>query len=320
MSLYHGGNYRPGDHRKRWPAALRMTPSARTVALVVLVAGSILFTAYSLGRTLGSADHAPAESSAAHAGTGRTTPAAAPRTPKVTRTTPKTTERYAEPPQLPPELGGPFGSRITTGSSRVALTFDDGPSPEYTPQILALLRQYQIKATFCMIGTNVQAHPDLVREVVAEGHTLCNHSWAHDVTLGTRSAAAIRSDLIATDDAIHAAAPGAIVRYFRQPGGAWTPAVVEVARELGMTSLAWQVDPRDWTRPGAGNIVASVLSATDAGSIVLMHDGGGERQGTVDALHLILANLTQRFELEPLPTGLAAAAYQPAPAPRPGRS
>jgi peptidoglycan/xylan/chitin deacetylase (PgdA/CDA1 family) len=173
-----------------------------------------------------------------------------------------------------------------------------------------------------MIGTNVQAHPDLVRQVAAEGHTLCNHSWAHDVTLGSRSAAAIRSDLMATDDAIHAAAPGAIVRYFRQPGGAWTPAVVEVARQLGMTSLSWEVDPRDWTRPGASAIVTSVLAGTDAGSIVLMHDGGGERQGTVDALRVILSNLTRRFQLEPLPIGLAAAAYQPAgsPEPRPGQS
>ncbi|MFD0821966.1 polysaccharide deacetylase family protein [Micromonospora zhanjiangensis] len=310
MSLYQGGNYRPGNYRNRW-GSLRLTPGARNTLLVVLIAGSTLFTAYAVGRTLGTSGGVPsgtpvaARSDADRAGPARTSPAPA-------RPTPQAPDRYAE-AQPRPERGGPFGSRISTGSDRVALTFDDGPSPEYTPQILAVLRQYGVKATFCIIGRNARDYPELVRQVAAEGHTLCNHSWSHDVTLGSRTAAAIRADLTATDEAIHAAAPDATIRYFRQPGGAWTPVVVDVARQLGMTSLAWSVDPRDWTRPGVAAIVSAVLDPVDAGSIVLMHDGGGTRQGSVDALRVILASLTQRFQLESLPTGLAAAAYQRAP-------
>ncbi|MBF9133977.1 polysaccharide deacetylase family protein, partial [Plantactinospora sp. S1510] len=207
------------------------------------------------------------------------------------------------PPQLPAEQGGPSGARLTTGSPYVALTFDDGPDPRYTPQALAILREYQVKATFCLVGGNAQAYPQLVRAIVAEGHTLCNHSWAHDVGLGGRSTTAILTDLTRTNEAIRAAVPGARIAYFRQPGGNWTPSVVAAARNLGMTSLHWTVDPRDWTRPGAGSIVATVTGNAFPGAIVLMHDAGGNRQGTMNALYPILVNLSRRFGLVALPSG-----------------
>lgn len=207
-------------------------------------------------------------------------------------------------PPLPRERVGPFGSRITTGLPDVALTFDDGPDPDWTPRVLALLRQYHIKATFCMIGVNVQEFPYLVRDIVAEGHTLCNHSWVHDIALGTRSAAWIQADLARTNAAIRRAAPGAKISYYRQPGGAWTPAIVSIAARLGMSALHWQVDPQDWTKPGAYAISSRVITATRPGSIVLMHDGGGNRSGTTTALRSILPNLVARFHLEALPPGV----------------
>jgi peptidoglycan/xylan/chitin deacetylase (PgdA/CDA1 family) len=207
--------------------------------------------------------------------------------------------------QLPAEEDGPYGSRMTTGSREVALTFDDGPDPHYTPQTLALLRKHQVKATFCLIGTNVRRYPELVREIVADGHTLCNHSWDHDITLGSRSRQVIEADLMNTNEAIRKAVPGARIAYYRQPGGNWTYGVVAVARELGMTSLHWAVDPQDWTVPGAGSIYATVTADTAAGDIVLLHDAGGNRAGTVAALRSILPNLNRRFYLEALPTGPA---------------
>ncbi|MEV4539929.1 polysaccharide deacetylase family protein [Asanoa sp. NPDC049518] len=207
-------------------------------------------------------------------------------------------------PPLMPDKAGPFGSRMTTGTLQVALTFDDGPDPKYTPEVLALLDEYQVKATFCLVGEMVVQFPALVREIVDRGHTLCNHTWNHDVTLGTKSKAVIRADMQRTNDAIHQAVPDAKISYFRHPGGAWTQAAVDVAKELGMSSLHWTVDPQDWTKPGAKSIEQTVATGTAIGSIVLMHDAGGEREGTVTALKTLLPDLEKRFALAALPPGI----------------
>jgi peptidoglycan/xylan/chitin deacetylase (PgdA/CDA1 family) len=207
-------------------------------------------------------------------------------------------------PPLTPERGGPFGSRRTTGTLEVAITFDDGPDPAYTPQVLTLLRRYRVRATFCLVGQNVALFPDLVRQIHADGHTLCNHSWDHDIGLGFRTPAHIRADLQRTNDAIRRAAPGGRVSYYRQPGGNWSNTVVDIAAALGMSSLHWQVDPQDWRKPGAGSISTTVTSWTRPGAIVLLHDGGGVRRGTVTALGSILPNLTRRFRLCAFPPGV----------------
>ncbi|GHJ48665.1 hypothetical protein Cs7R123_60070 [Catellatospora sp. TT07R-123] len=209
-------------------------------------------------------------------------------------------------PPLPVERFGPSGSRYTTGTPEVALTFDDGPDPTFTPLVLALLHEYRVKATFCLIGVNVVKYPQLVRDIVAQGHTLCNHSWSHDLKLGGRDRGDIVADLRRTNRAIRAAAPGARISYFRQPGGAWNDRLVAAARELGMTALHWQVDPRDWALPlkRAAEIAALVDGAVRDGSIVLLHDGGGDRGGTALALRTILPTLSARFHLAALPPGV----------------
>ncbi len=200
--------------------------------------------------------------------------------------------------------GGPHGTQMTTGTGQVTLTFDDGPDPYYTPQTLAALRAYRVTATFCLVGENAQAHPDLVRAIVADGHSLCNHSWNHDVLLGSRTEQTIQADLLRTNEAIRAAVPDARIAYYRQPGGAWTYPLVSVARNLGMVPLHWTVDPNDWQAPGAASIAGMVNAATMPGSVVLLHDAGGDRQGTVDALYWILPNLTSRFRVAALPPDL----------------
>jgi peptidoglycan/xylan/chitin deacetylase (PgdA/CDA1 family) len=207
-------------------------------------------------------------------------------------------------PPLPMEGGGPHGTRRTTGDEYVALTFDDGPDPQWTPDVLELLREYDVTATFCVVGEMVEAFPELVRAIADDGHTLCNHSWNHDFVLGSRSRSAIRADLERTNAAIHEAAPGSRISYYRQPGGAWTRRVVEVAADLGMSSLHWAVDPQDWSRPGASQIAKVVSSGTNAGDIVLLHDGGGERLGTVRALRELLPRLADRHSLAALPPGV----------------
>lgn len=207
-------------------------------------------------------------------------------------------------PPLPEDANGPFGSWRNTGTYEVALTFDDGPDPQWTPQVLELLRLYRVKATFCLIGVNVVEFPYLVQQIAAEGHTLCNHSWVHDLGLGNRSYSAILADMQRTNDAIHAAVPGAKISYFRHPGGMWTEPAVSAAKSLGMTSLHWDVDPKDWLKPGARAIASVVNNSTIPGAIVLMHDGGGDRRGTTEALRSILPNLTARFPLVAMPAGV----------------
>lgn len=207
-------------------------------------------------------------------------------------------------PPLPRTGAGPFGSWQTTADAYVALTFDDGPDPRWTPRVLESLRRYGATATFCVVGELVEAHPELVGAIAADGHTLCNHTWSHDVGLGNRSVETIRDDLERTTAAIQRAAPGARVSYYRQPGGAWTQRVVEVAEELGMASLHWAVDPQDWQRPGASRITSEMRSGVSPGAIVLLHDGGGDRAGTVKALRDFLPELTDSYRVKAMPPGM----------------
>ncbi|TQS42469.1 polysaccharide deacetylase family protein [Cryptosporangium phraense] len=184
-----------------------------------------------------------------------------------------------------------------TGSKNVALTFDDGPDPRWTPQVLALLRKYHVKATFCLIGVNVKAHPDLVRKIAQDGHTLCNHTTHHDEHLKKKSRAAILSDLRQTNALIKKASGGITPKYFRAPAGNWSGVIVSAARSLGMASIGWSVDPKDWMKPPSSTIVSRVRARMAPGVIVLMHDGGGDRSRSVAALKVLLPSLTSKYRL-----------------------
>ena len=203
-------------------------------------------------------------------------------------------------------LVGPAGSLMTTGSRAVALTFDDGPDPAQTPRILKLLAGQHVHATFCLVGRNVRKHPELVRQIVAGGHTLCDHTWKHSLKLGKQSRAKMRADLKRTNDAIQKAAPGAKVKYFRAPGGNFTPALVSVAKQMGMTSIYWRVDPRDWDHPAGeshaahrAKVIHKVQKHTHAGSIVLSHDYA--QPDTIAAYRTLIPWLRHRYRLIALP-------------------
>lgn len=196
-------------------------------------------------------------------------------------------------PSSGPGAGAPGGApRQHVGAGSVALTIDDGPDPRWTPQVLALLRANGIRATFCLVGTQVRAHPELVRQIAADGHALCDHTESHDIHLPSRSAAGVRAEVGSGYDDIVAAA-GVRPAYFRAPGGNWSPAILTAADRLGMVPLGWSVDPRDWARPGTASIAATVGGAP-GGSIVLVHDGGGDRSQTVAALRTALPALQAR--------------------------
>jgi peptidoglycan/xylan/chitin deacetylase (PgdA/CDA1 family) len=129
-----------------------------------------------------------------------------------------------------------------------------------------------------------------VRRIVAEGHALCNHSMNHD-NLSTWTDERIRADLAATVQVIQTAAPGAAVPYFRAPYGSWGRSAT-VAAGLGMARLGWTVDPRDWSRPGVEVIIKTVHAQLRPGGIVLMHDAGGDRSQTVQAVGLLIPQLS----------------------------
>ncbi|MFI1993957.1 transglycosylase domain-containing protein [Actinoplanes sp. NPDC020271] len=171
---------------------------------------------------------------------------------------------------------------------RLALTFDDGPSAD-TPAVLDLLAQYHVKATFCIVGENATWYPELVRRIVADGHRLCNHSMHHD-DLGVISEAKSRADILEADAAIAAAVPGATVTYYRAPYGDFGPSA-KAGGKLGHTPLGWVVDPDDWLLPGAGVIVSRIKQQLKPRAVVLVHDGGGDRRQTVEALRTLVPDL-----------------------------
>jgi peptidoglycan/xylan/chitin deacetylase (PgdA/CDA1 family) len=183
-------------------------------------------------------------------------------------------------------------------SHTVALTFDDGPDPRWTPQILAILQQHGAVATFCMVSRNVAGQEALVRQVVDAGMRLCDHSHTHDELLPDRDPERIADEVVGAGRTLSAAAGGAPVEWFRAPGGNWSTEVAELSVEHGMQPLSWNIDPRDWERPGADAIVAAVqqqiAQQAPDGPIVLLHDGGGSREQTVAALEKLIPWLVER--------------------------
>lgn len=237
----------------------------------------------------------------------------------ATRPTPEATVtgRPAGLPSTPLAQGaGPGRSLLTTGGQQVALTFDDGPDPQQTPKILAMLDQYQVKATFCLVGSQAKKHPELVRQIVAAGHTLCNHTFDHDLTIAKKSTATIRADLEKTNAAIRAAVPDAKIAFFRAPGGNFTDKLVNVAHTEGMSSLYWEVDPRDWEHTEnetdadhVKRVIASVKKGVKPGAIVLSHDFN--QPDTIAAYKELLPWLAENFQLG-VPSGTGETPRTPA--------
>ncbi|AZP19185.1 polysaccharide deacetylase family protein [Streptomyces aquilus] len=180
------------------------------------------------------------------------------------------------------------------GPRGVNITIDDGPDPEWTPQVLDVLAQYGVKATFCMVGTQAQAHPDLVKKVVAAGHRLCDHSVSHDTTMDKKSQAYQSQQILDAERMITEASGGVRPMYYRAPGGAFTPYSRKLAASHGMRPLGWNVDTKDFERPGTAAIVTTVQQEIANGPTLLFHDAGGDRSQTVAALRQVLPWLKEQ--------------------------
>ena len=176
---------------------------------------------------------------------------------------------------------------VEAGPKVIALTLDDGPS-QYTPQILEILAQYKVIATFCMIGRQVASNASIVKEVAAAGHHITNHTWDH-ADQSKLGLSAVTSEITRTSAVL--ANVGIKPTMYRAPYGAWSHTVFEAAAAAGLRPLDWSVDPKDWSMPGAKSIVANILKHTRTGSIILDHDGGGNRSQTVAAMRIWLPQL-----------------------------
>jgi peptidoglycan/xylan/chitin deacetylase (PgdA/CDA1 family)/GT2 family glycosyltransferase len=191
--------------------------------------------------------------------------------------------------------------RAPVGIGHVALTFDDGPDPVYTPAIADLLAEHGVKATFFLVGTRVERDPEVVQRLVAAGHEIGNHSFSHP-DFGVIAQRNADLEIRATNLLI-SSVTGRTTLLFRPPFRADdTPQSAEdlaglvAAMRNGMTVVASTIDPRDWERPGADAIVERVLkqAAQDGSGVVLLHDGGGDRAQTVEALRVLLPSLRAR--------------------------
>ncbi|HEY0470804.1 MAG TPA: polysaccharide deacetylase family protein [Kribbella sp.] len=194
-------------------------------------------------------------------------------------------KQTTSPPAAAPQVAAP-------PAKFVFLTFDDGPDPRYTPHILDILDAYGAKATFFEVGHNVTKHPELTRRVHQRGHSVQNHTWSH-VDLRKLSWAAFRDQIQTTDEAI-TAQTGETPRCLRPPYGGMNSLVTKRTTTLGKKVELWSVDSRDWKRPGTAAIVNRVLAGARNGSVILMHDGGGNRSQTIAALPTILKTLKAR--------------------------
>jgi len=194
------------------------------------------------------------------------------------------------------------GSPYKPGQKVVALTFDDGPSPIYTPQVLQILVAEHAPASFQIIGQNGAVYPDLLRQESAAGMALVNHTWTH-VDLATLPASQWTGQVDQTDFLLQG-----ITRYpvqcLRPPYGYTDSAVVSQLGRRGLAELYWDVDPSDYLRPGASVITKRVLSALHPGAIVVMHDGGGDRSQTVSALQGIIDGIrAEGYQIVPVCAG-----------------
>jgi peptidoglycan/xylan/chitin deacetylase (PgdA/CDA1 family) len=198
-----------------------------------------------------------------------------------------------------------FGRTLIAPSKpdEIALTFDDGPNPAWTPHLLDILAAQNTRATFFMVGRFAEAEPALVQRVAAAGHLIGNHSWSHP-NMARTAASRIRQELVRTSDTL-AQITGQPIRFFRPPYGARRPFTLRTARELGMTSVTWNAMTDDWVEPSADRIAVDLAKKIDRNrnsgraSNIVLHDGGHRSPGanrgpSVNAAQQLLSRYSGR--------------------------
>lgn len=189
--------------------------------------------------------------------------------------------------------------RVKTDKKRVLLTFDDGPSPEWTPQVLAELKQENIKAVFFMVGHHVQKYPEIARQVADEGHTIGNHGYAHSVML-YYTPAEIEEEIKYTEHVIRKIT-GQTTKYFRPPKAWLRRKIKEKIKSMGYETILWSLNSKDWVSFNHKLIVKYISKNIRNGDILLFHDSGnvsktegGTRRQTVKSISLLARTLREK--------------------------
>ncbi|MFS0788085.1 polysaccharide deacetylase family protein [Shouchella sp. 1P09AA] len=175
-----------------------------------------------------------------------------------------------------------------TEEANIALTFDDGPHPANTPELLDILKAYNVKATFFVVGKWAEEYPEIVQRMIDEGHEVANHTYSHNYD------EAVTKDVLMEEidhtNQILAETVGIRPSYFRPVGGYYTDAIIDAALDLDQNVLlwSWHQDPRDWAGTPTKKIVSHIIEHAQAGDVVLLHDGGGDRQETLRAVKLVI--------------------------------
>ncbi|MEW4325847.1 polysaccharide deacetylase family protein [Rossellomorea marisflavi] len=187
---------------------------------------------------------------------------------------------------------------IPNRNNKVALTFDDGPDPVYTQEILKLLNKYEAKATFFLIGEKIKKFPYIVQQEIDAGHEIGNHSFSHPF-FNTITKAQVDQEISNADSLImkfkrHKPQ----LKLFRPPGGILSESDLQQIKRYEYKTImwSWHQDPRDWDNRSSGEISSHVLTNIQSGDIILLHDSGGNRSETIKALEQILIKLNDEYE------------------------
>ncbi|WP_223285197.1 polysaccharide deacetylase family protein [Paenibacillus sp. PL91] len=193
------------------------------------------------------------------------------------------------------EKRGEIVWEVPTEDKKIALTFDDGPYPDTTDKILDLLKKYDAKATFFVLGNKVERYPETIKREIAEGHEVANHTFNHVYFMRSISDETIRDEIVKTEKALETLT-GKKPLLFRPPGGYYNEHSIQIAKTLGYTTImwSWHQDTNDWKSPGVNRIVNKVLDNARNGDIVLLHDYIPGSTQTVRALETILRELDHR--------------------------
>jgi len=175
---------------------------------------------------------------------------------------------------------------LPRGTKQLALTYDDGPNDPHTLRLLEVLAKHNVPATFFLIGRYVQQRPEIVREITKAGHVVGNHTFTHPL-LTFKSAAEVRQELSNCSAALQDAI-GEPTNLFRPPFGGRRPAVLRIARELGLKTVMWNAMGYDWTAPPSAVIEQKVTNQIRGGDVILLHDGGHLQMGA-DRSQTVLA-------------------------------
>ncbi len=197
---------------------------------------------------------------------------------------------------LQQQYPGIFFTSGPEDQQRVALTFDDGPDPRFTSDVLEVLNQYNVPATFFLLGSRAAAYPELVTQIQNEGHVIGNHTYFHPNLVDESDIATLEREVSRTEDAINEIT-GYRTSLFRPPYGFLYDELVEKLDEMQYSVIGWSVDSLDWEEEPPEVIASNVLDIMHPGAIILMHDGAdwdGDRTNTIESLHQIIPALQQQ--------------------------